>query len=54
MAVTDESSMLANLRAQVGAFNGVQLTDGDFTKVLHHLNRSAGVFNKAKTLRDRM
>jgi len=54
VAVTDEASMLANLKAQLGAFNGLELTDGEFTKVLHHLNRSAGVFAKAKTLRDRM
>ena len=54
VAVTNEASMLANLKAQLGAFNGVELTDGEFTKVLHHLNKSAGVFNKAKTLRDRM
>ena len=54
VAVTDEASMLANLKAQLEAFNGVELTDGEFTKVLHHLNKSAGVFNKAKTLRDRM
>ncbi len=54
VAVTDEVSMLANLKAQLGAFNGVELTDGEFNKVLHHLNRSAGVFNKSKILRDRM
>jgi len=54
VAVTDEASMLANLKSQLGAFNGMELTDGEFTKVLHHLNRSAGVFAKAKTLRDRM
>jgi len=54
VAVTDEASMLANLKGQLGAFNGVELTGGEFTKVLHHLNKSAGVFNKAKTLRDRM
>lgn len=54
VAVTDESTMLANLKAQLEAFNGVKLTGGEFTKVLHHLNRSAGVFAKAHTLRDRM
>ncbi|MGJ8725605.1 MAG: type I restriction endonuclease subunit R [Roseibacillus sp.] len=54
VAVTDEESMLANLKAQLEAFNEVALTPGEFTKVLHHLNKSAGVFNKAKTLRDRM
>lgn len=53
-AVTDEASMLANLKAQLEAFNGVTLTACEFAKVLNHLNRKAGVFEKAKTLRDRM
>ena len=53
-AVTDEASMLANLKAQLEAFNGVTLTGGEFTKVLHHLNKKSGVFNKAHILRDRM
>lgn len=52
--VIDEVTMLANLKAQVEAFNGVTLTAGEFTKVLNHLNRKAGVFEKAKTVRDRM
>ena len=46
--------MLANLKAQLEAFNGQTLTAGEFSKVLNHLNRKAGVFEKAKTLRDRM
>ncbi len=54
VAVTDEASMLANLKAQLEAFNGLTLTAGEFAKVLNHLNRRAGVFEKAKTLRDRM
>ena len=53
-SVTDEMSMLANLKAQLEAFNGVTLTDNEFTKVLHHLNKKSGVFNKAHILRDRM
>jgi type I restriction enzyme R subunit len=53
-AVTDEASMLANLKTQLEAFNGVTLTSGEFTKVLHHLNKQSGVFNKARILRDRM
>ncbi len=53
-AVTDEASMLANLKGQLEAFNGVVLTAGEFTRVLHHLTKSAGVFEKAKILRDRM
>ncbi len=54
VAVTDEATMLANLKAQLEAFNGLTLTAGEFNKVLNHLNRKAGVFEKAKTLRDRM
>jgi len=53
-AVTDEASMLANLKTQLEAFNEVTLTNGEFTKVLHHLNKSSGVFAKAGILRDRM
>ena len=53
-AVSDEASMLANLKAQLEALNGVTLTSGEFTKVLHHLNKQSGVFNKAHILRDRM
>jgi len=53
-SVTDEASMLANLKAQLEAFNEVTLTGGEFTKVLHHLNKSSGVFAKAGILRDRM
>ena len=52
-AVTDEASMLANLKAQLEVFNEVTLTGGEFTKVLHHLNKQSGVFNKAHILRDR-
>ena len=53
-AVTDEASMLVNLKAQLEAFNRVTLTAGEFTKVLHHLNKKFGVFNKAHILRDWM
>ena len=54
VAVTDEASMLANLKAQLEVFNGLTLSAGEFSHVLHHLNKSAGVFAKAKVLRDRM
>ena len=54
VAVTDEATMLANLKSELEAFNGVTLTAGEFTQVLHHLNNSSGVFAKAKILRDRM
>jgi type I restriction enzyme, R subunit len=54
VSVTDEASMLQNLKEQVEAFNGVTLADIEFTKVLHHLNKQSGVFAKAHILRDRM
>jgi type I restriction enzyme R subunit len=54
VAVTDEATMLANLKAQLETFNGQPLTAGEFTKVLNHLNKSSGVFAKAHILRDRM
>jgi type I restriction enzyme R subunit len=54
IAVTDEASMLKNLKTQLEEFNQVKLTSTEFTKVLHHLNKSLGVFAKAGILRDRM
>jgi type I restriction enzyme R subunit len=54
VAVTDETTMLANLKAQLETFNDQMLTAGEFTKVLNHLSKSSGVFAKAHILRDRM
>ena len=44
-AVTDEASMLGNLKAQLEAFNCLMLTAGEFTQVMHYLTKSAGVFS---------
>jgi type I restriction enzyme R subunit len=52
--VTDEASLLANLRSQLETFNKVKLSDAEFTKVMNHLTRSNAVFEKAKILRDKM
>lgn len=52
--VTDEAFMLANLEAQLEAFNGLKLTASEFNKVLNHLGKSSVFFAKAKLLRDRM
>lgn len=54
VAVTDEATMLANLKTQLEALNSQKLTAGEFIKVLNHLTKSSGVFEKAKILRDRM
>ena len=52
--VTDEPSLLANLKSQLEKFNDVTLTDAEFAKVMNHLTRSNAVFEKAKILRDKM
>ncbi|MFC4996038.1 hypothetical protein [Rubritalea tangerina] len=54
VAVVDEASLLANLKTQLEAFNGVTLSESEFGKVMNHLTRSNAVFEKAKVLRDKM
>ena len=53
VTLPDMTAMHANLRAQLGEHNGVTLSDGEFAKVLNHLDKG-NVFEKAKTLRGRM
>lgn len=52
VAIADEAAMLANLKAQLEAHNNVTLTNGEFERVLNHLDKG-NVFERAKTLRDR-
>ena len=52
--VEDEASLLANLKTQLEAFNGLTLSEAEFGKVMNHLTRSNAVFEKAKILRDKM
>lgn len=52
VAIADEAAMLANLKAQIEAHNNVTLTNGEFERVLNHLDKG-NVFERAKTLRDR-
>lgn len=47
-----EADLLANLKQQLEKHNGVQLTEGEFSKVLNHLNKGNS-FDRAKILRDR-
>lgn len=51
--VTDKTSLFANLKAQLESFNNLSLSDGEFQKVLNHLDKTPRVFDKAKILRDR-
>ena len=46
-------SVEANLKTQLEAHNGLTFTDGEFKRILVHLEKGS-VFEKAKTLRDKM
>ena len=53
--ITDEKSLLANLKQQLEKLNSlkVKLSDNEFRQVLNALSKGS-VFEKAKTLRDRL
>ncbi|WP_105436305.1 type I restriction endonuclease subunit R [Neorhizobium tomejilense] len=53
VALSDMASVHANLRVQLGKHNNVVLSDSEFARVLNFLDKG-NVFDKAKTLRDRM
>ncbi|MBV9215559.1 MAG: type I restriction endonuclease subunit R, partial [Acidobacteria bacterium] len=51
--IRDELDLLKNLKAQLEKHNNKTLTDGEFDRVLNHLNRGT-VFDRAAILRDKM
>ncbi len=51
--IRDEQDLISNLKVQLEKHNRVQLTDKEFTQVLHHLNKG-NVWDRAKILRDKM
>ena len=53
VAVSDEASMVANLRVQLQLHNETTFSDSEFDRILNHLNKG-GVYERAKTLRDKM
>jgi type I restriction enzyme R subunit len=53
VSIPDEATLLTNLKKQLEKHNQVSLTDGEFSKVLNHLNKG-NVFDRAKILRDKM
>lgn len=53
VSIQNEADLLLNLKAQLEKHNKIQLTDGEFARVLNHLNKG-NIFEKAKILRDRM
>jgi type I restriction enzyme R subunit len=52
VTIDDEMQMLVNLKKQLEIHNKTTFTNGEFERVLNHLN-SGSVFERAKILRDR-
>jgi type I restriction enzyme, R subunit len=52
VALPDEMALIANLKTQLEAHNGITLTQNEFARVLNHLDKG-NVFDRAKALRDR-
>ncbi|MFZ2126519.1 MAG: type I restriction endonuclease subunit R [Candidatus Microsaccharimonas sp.] len=50
--ISDEASLVANLRTQIEKHNNITLTDKEFTKILNHLSKG-NVYERAKILRDK-
>lgn len=50
--IADEAEMVTNLKVQLELHNDTQLSDGEFERILNHLNKG-GVFDRAQTLRDK-
>ncbi|WP_417275262.1 type I restriction endonuclease subunit R [Celeribacter halophilus] len=53
VALPDVAALHANLKAQLEAHNGLTFSEDEFKRILNHLEKGS-VFEKAKTLRDRM
>ncbi len=57
VAINNEASLLANLRQQLERHNQLsaheKITDGEFKKIISHLNSQSTVFDRAKILRDK-
>ena len=50
--ITSADELRANLKKQLEIHNKLELSDGEFNKILNHLDKG-NVFERAKTLRDR-
>ncbi len=51
--ITNEADLLKNFKAQLEKHNKIKFSEGEFSKILNHLNKG-NIFDRAKTLRDRM
>ncbi|MCE7897778.1 deoxyribonuclease HsdR [Candidatus Microgenomates bacterium] len=51
VVIKDTEALITNLRSKIDKFNGITLSDGEFARVMNHLNKGDR-FQKAKILRD--
>lgn len=52
VSIQEEAALLANLQAQLEAFNGTTFTQRDMTRLLNHLQKGT-LYDRSKILRDR-
>lgn len=52
VVIKDDETLLANLQAQLEAFNGTTFTQRDMTRILNHLQKGT-LYDRSKILRDR-
>lgn len=52
VVIQDDAALLANLQAQLEAFNGTTFSERDMTRILNHLQKGT-LYDRSKILRDR-
>ena len=50
--ITDEATLIANLKKQIQLHNGETFSDREFGKILNHLE-GGSIFDRAERLRDK-
>ena len=53
VTIRDESDLIRNLKKQLEIHNRMDFSEGEFEKILNHLNKG-NIFERAKILRDKM
>lgn len=53
VTIRDEADLIKNLKKQLEIHNRMEFSDGEFDKILNHLNKG-NIFERAKILRDKM
>ena len=53
VTIRDEADLILNLKKQLEMHNRMDFSEGEFDKILNHLNKG-NIFDRAKILRDKM